>query len=81
MTCKGVVKNNVVILEGGVQLPDGLRVTVMPEEETVFGDITAGDEWLEICDEVREAIRARAGGYAGNSVEELRELREERSSR
>jgi len=80
MTCRGVIKNNVVILEEGVQLPDGLRVTVIPEED-IFSDTTSGDEWLEICDEVREAIKARVDGYAGDSVEELRELREERSRR
>jgi hypothetical protein len=32
MTYKGVVKNNVVILEEGSHLPDGTRVTVMAEE-------------------------------------------------
>jgi hypothetical protein len=80
MTCKGVIRNNVVILEEGVQLPDGLRVTVIPEEE-IFSNVAAEDEWLKICDEVREAIRARVGGYAGDSVQELRELREERADR
>src|SRR5262245_7964670 len=28
VTCKGVVKNNVVLLEAGVQLPDGAEVEV-----------------------------------------------------
>ena len=32
MTCKGVVKGNVVILEEGVHLPDGATVLVTTEQ-------------------------------------------------
>ena len=31
---KGVVKNNVVILEKGVKLPDGTSVEIIPKEQT-----------------------------------------------
>jgi hypothetical protein len=33
MRCKGIVQGNVVILEEGVHLPDGMRVTVTAEQE------------------------------------------------
>jgi hypothetical protein len=33
MRCKGIVKGNMVLLEEGVQLPDGIRVTVTVEPE------------------------------------------------
>ena len=32
MKCKGIVKGNVVLLEEGVYLPDGARVTVTMEQ-------------------------------------------------
>jgi hypothetical protein len=32
MKCKGIVKGNVVLLEEGVHLPDGARVTVTVEQ-------------------------------------------------
>jgi len=33
MQCKGIVQGNVVILEEGIYLPDGMRVTVTVEQE------------------------------------------------
>jgi hypothetical protein len=33
MQCKGIVQGNVVILEEGIYLPDGARVTVTVEQE------------------------------------------------
>jgi len=33
MQCKSIVKGNVVILEEGIYLPDGARVTVTVEQE------------------------------------------------
>jgi hypothetical protein len=33
MQCKGIVKGNVVLLEEGAHLPDGIRVTVTTEQE------------------------------------------------
>ena len=34
MNYKGIVKNNVVILEKGVKLPDGTSVEIIPKEQT-----------------------------------------------
>jgi hypothetical protein len=33
MQCKGIVQRNVVILEEGIYIPDGVRVTVTVEQE------------------------------------------------
>lgn len=33
MQCKGIVQGQVVILEEGIYLPDGMRVTVTVEQE------------------------------------------------
>jgi hypothetical protein len=41
MRCKGIVKGNVVLLEEGVHLPDGTRVTVTMEEAEQVEEITA----------------------------------------
>lgn len=42
MQCQGTVQGNVVILEEGISLPDGLRVTVIvaQEEQTAPADIS-----------------------------------------
>jgi hypothetical protein len=42
MQCKGTVQGNVVILEEGISLPDGLRVTitVAQEEPPAPADLT-----------------------------------------
>ena len=43
MKCKGIVKGNVVLLEEGVHLPDGARVTVTVEqaEQAEAEEVTA----------------------------------------
>ncbi len=43
MTCKGVVKNNVVILEEGAHLPDGVTVVVTMEQVIQEGKVTPGE--------------------------------------
>src|SRR6266571_3474195 len=42
MQCQGTVQGNRVILEEGISLPDGIRVTVIvaPEEQPAPADIT-----------------------------------------
>jgi hypothetical protein len=42
MQCKGIVQGNVVILEEGIYLPDGVQVivTVAQEEQPEPGEIT-----------------------------------------
>lgn len=97
-TYKGVVKDNRVFLQKGVNLPDGLEVEVIPvvclglgnadmknsvgehkaneiEQTTMY---TQGD-WLEQARHVREQIATQIGGYAGDSVKEIKELREDRA--
>jgi hypothetical protein len=39
--CQGVVKGNVILLEEGVRLPDGARVTVTIEQAEQAEEITA----------------------------------------
>jgi hypothetical protein len=72
---KGVVKNNRVVLQRGINLPDGLEVEVIPLSKTVAQ--SQGD-WLEQARHVRELIASQIQVYAGDSVKEIRELREDR---
>ena len=75
-TYKGVVKDNRVVLQSGVNLPDGLEVEVIPiEQMTMYTQ----EDWLEQARHVREQIAAQIGGYAGDSVKEIKELREDRA--
>ena len=51
MTCKGVVKNNVVILEEGAHLPDGATVVVTVQQaiqEEVFPEEIAQRQALVV---------------------------------
>ncbi len=51
MTCKGVVKNNVVILEEGAYLPDGATVVVTVQQaiqEEVFPEEIAQRQALVV---------------------------------
>jgi len=75
-TYKGVVKDNRVFLQKGINLPDGLEVEVIPIEQITMH--TQGD-WLEQARHVREQIATQIGGYAGDSVKEIKELREYRA--
>ena len=74
-TYKGVVKDNRVVLQKGVNLPDGLEVEIIPIERTTT---YAQGDWLEQARHVREQIAAQIGGYAGDSVKEVKELREDK---
>jgi hypothetical protein len=79
MIYKGVVKGNVVQLEDEVTLPEGMRVSVIPEEPATSGVLKhpiTMQEWL------REARQARAQlPKTSDAVDILRQLREERASR
>jgi hypothetical protein len=79
MIYKGVVKGNVIQLEDDVTLPDGMRVTVAPEEPTASRgekpSITL-QEWLHEARQVRAQLPKTS-----DSVDILRQLREERASR
>lgn len=83
MGYKGVVKNNVVMLEEGVKLPEGTEVEVIPlgrwmseEARRNATDKEAFKRWLNKCDRHREQMKETT-----DSVQIIRELREERTSR
>lgn len=83
MGYKGVVKNNVVVLEDGVQLPDGTEVEVITQgwwlsEEARRNALNkeAFQKWLSDCDKHRERMKKTK-----DSVQIIHELREERSNR
>ena len=56
MTYKGIVKGNVIELEGDAALPEGTRVSVIPEQPITVGvpqyPITL-KEWLREARQVR----------------------------
>jgi hypothetical protein len=75
----GFVKGNVVHLEGEAILPEGLRVSVIPEEE--LGNVVVEQPqnlkaWLQEARQVRAQLPETSA-----SVDMLRQLREERASR
>ena len=79
MIYKGVVKGNVVQLEDAVTLPEGLRVSVIPEEPASSRGVPHSvtlQAWL------REARQVRAYlPKTSDSVDILRRMREERARR
>jgi len=82
MPYKGVVKNTVVVLEGGVLLPEGIAVTVIPEDEAA-GTVTHREQWRRFnvgADRVLEQLRAKVG-TTSDSTDIIRQLREEQASR
>jgi hypothetical protein len=44
MRCKGIVKGNVILLEEGAHLPDGVRVTVTVERQEQVEEEAAAEE-------------------------------------
>ena len=79
MPYKGVVKGHVIELEGEVTLPEGTRVSVMPEPSiaiTVPQYAMTLREWLQDARQVRAQLPKTS-----DSVELLRQLREERAQR
>jgi hypothetical protein len=79
MIYKGIVKGNVVQLEGKAILPEGLRVNVIPEEElrsVVVEHPQNLKVWLQDARQVRAQLPETS-----DSVDILRELRVERASR
>ena len=87
MGFKGIVKDNVIVLEEGVTLPEGAEVEVIAkgwwlseEAQRIAGDRKAFQKWLGECDQLRARIRSEIGKTT-DSVQIIREMREERSSR
>ena len=83
MGYKGVVKDNVIVLEKGVKLPEGTEVQVVPQgwwmsEEAMRNatDKKAFKRLLAECDRLREQMPETT-----DSVKIIREMREARANR
>jgi len=83
MGYKGVVKDNVIVLEKGVKLPEGTEVQVVPQgwwmsEEAMRNatDKKAFKRLLAECDRLREQMPETTDG-----VKIIREMREARANR
>ena len=79
MHYKGIVKGNVIELEGNVVLPEGTRVSVIPEQPTTVSiprRFMTLQEWLQEARQVRAQLPKTS-----DSVEILRQLRERRARR
>lgn len=79
MTYKGIVRGSVIELEGDVELPEGTRVSVIPEPRgTTWGSPPALTlhEWLVAA----RGLRAQLP-LTSDSADILRQLRERRASR
>lgn len=79
MTYKGIIKGKMVVLEGDVILPEWTRVTVIPEETDTINiskpSLTL-KTWLQEARQIRSQLPTTS-----DSVEILRQLREERADR
>ena len=79
MPYKGVVKGHVIELEGEATLPEGTRVSIIPEPPIAVAvppyAVTL-QEWLQDARQVRVRLPTTS-----DSVELLRQLREERAHR
>ena len=79
MPYKGVVKGHLIELEGEATLPEGTRVSIIPELPSAVtvpqSDMTL-KEWLQDARQVRAQLPKTS-----DSVELLRQLREERVHR
>ena len=79
MPYKGVVQGKVIELEEDVTLPDGTRVRIIPEISITMPvpqDTITLHEWLHSARQVRAYLPETS-----DSVELLRQLREERAHR
>jgi hypothetical protein len=79
MTYKSIVKGKMIVLGGDVILPAGTRVSVIPEETNTISiskpSLTL-KTWLQEARQIRSRLPTTS-----DSVEILRELREERADR
>jgi hypothetical protein len=73
MTYKGVARGKIIELEGDVALPEGTRVSVVPEQRIT---VISLKEWLKEARQLRRQLPKTS-----DSVEILREMRERRASR
>jgi hypothetical protein len=68
MQCKGIVHGNVVILEEGIYLPDGVRVTVTVEQEEQQEPAEMTDEEFTQRRTLGERMQAFGQHLAGRQV-------------
>ena len=68
MQCKGIVQGNIVILEEGVHLPDGVRVSVTMEQEEEQEPAEVTPEELAQRRALGERMKAFGQRLAGRQV-------------
>jgi len=68
MQCKGIVQGNVVILEEGVYLPDGVHVTVTVAQEEQQRQAEVTDEELAQRRALGERMKAFGQRLTGRHV-------------
>jgi hypothetical protein len=79
MAYKGIVRGSVIELEGDVELPEGTRVSVIPEALDTAGVSLSAvtlHAWLSMARDLRAQLP-----LTSDSVHILRQLREGRASR
>ena len=83
MGYRGVVKDNVIVLEKGVKLPEGTEVEVITQGSWMSAeakrnatDKKAFKRLLDECEELRRQMPETT-----DSVQIIREMREERANR
>ncbi len=68
MQCKGIVQGNVVILEEGIHLPNGVRVTIAVEQEEQREPAEVTHEELAQRRALGERMKAFGQRLAGRHV-------------
>ena len=83
MGYKGVVKDNVIVLEEGVKLPEGTEVEVMPQgwwmSEEARRNATDKESFRRLLDECAQLRKQMP--ETTDSVRIIREMREARTNR
>ena len=72
----GISRGRLIELENGATIPEGTRVSIIPDEPLTPGGSTNLKKWLREARRLREQLPATA-----DSVELLRNLREGRAKR
>jgi len=82
MQYKGVIRNNVVALEEDTVLPEGTQVIIIPKGDEIRRKElrTKWDKFDEGAEKVFQYLLSEIG-KTSDSVEILRQLREERANR
>lgn len=74
MICKGVVKDNLVVLEEGIRLPEGTLVEVRPIEQEI--DLEKRKEAVAKLKALGEKLRGRNLNLGKYVLEARREIEE-----